>query len=189
MGWERTDEFVLEKEKEETHPEVYGLTAIFEIMEFPPQLTTDPDPVQGLCRWTKYHFEQMAVIGYDQLPEVFRPGDKAPAIYWRFDGTTTTNQQSYAVTWYNGVFYAHVIADSVTERNRWIKTIIEKLQLEGEVILPDNSPMFINRIVVRHGADPLREGQIEVTGRYGVLAQHRKENAQIKLMHAHMSRA
>lgn len=182
--WERSDAFHFETQKGETHPEVYGLSVRFEIMEFPPQFTTDPDPVQGLNRWTKDHFTKMAVIGYDKLPDVFRPSDGRPAVYWRFDSTAADARQGYAATWYTGVFYAHVIAQSVMERNRWIKAIAEKMQLEGEVILPDTSPLFVNRIAVRHAADPLREGQLELTGRYGVLAQKRKETAQLKLMHA-----
>lgn len=189
VEWQRSDEFVLETEKAETHPEVYGLTVTFDILAFPPQLTTDPDPIQGLNRWTKENFGQMAAIGYEEIPAVFKPSDTEPAIYWRFEGTATTSRQSYAVTWYTGVFYAHILAESVVERNRWIKAIIEKAQIAGEVILPDESPMFINRIAVRHNADPLREGQLELTGQYGVLTPPRKEPAQIKLMHAPTSMA
>ena len=189
VEWQRSDEFTIETQTGEKHPEVYGLTVIFDVLAFPPQLTTDPDPIQGLNRWTKDHFPTMTTIGYEALPVIFKPSDAEPAIYWRFEGTATTNRQSYAVTWYTGVFYAHIIADSVMERNRWIKAIIEKAQLEGEVILPDTSPMFINRIAVRHNADPLRDGQLELTGQYGVLSPPRKEPAQIKLNHAPTSMA
>ena len=183
--WDRSDAFELETQNAETHPEIYGLTMTFDVLAFPPQLTTDPDPIQGLNRWTKENFG-MTAIGYEALPVIFRPSDAEPAIYWRFEGTATTNRQSYAVTWYTGTFCAHIIADSVMERNRWIKAIIEKAQVEGEVILPDTSPMFINRITVRHSADPLREGQLELTGQYGVLMQPPKEPAQLKLNHAPM---
>lgn len=186
--WERSDSVLWETQNGETHPEVYGLRTRFEIMEFPPQLTTDPDPIQGLNRWIKKRFPEMAAIAYDNLPEVFRPTDTTPAIYWRFSGNLTTDRQSYAVTWYNGTFYGHILAESVMERNRWIKAITETMQLAGEVILPDDSPMFIKQINIRHGADPLREGQIELTGQYGVLAQHRKERAGYKLMHPYVNK-
>lgn len=63
------------------------------------------------------------------------------------------------------------------ERNRWIKVVMEKAQIAGKMILPDGSPMFINRVAVRHNADPLRDGQLELTRRYGVLAQPPKEPA------------
>ena len=185
--WDRSDMFSFETQTGQTHPEVYGLSMTFDILAFPPQLTVDPDPIQGLNRWTKRIAPGAAAIGYDPLPEVFRPTDGHPAIYWRFRGAEADNRQSYAVTWYNGTFCAHVMTEGVMERNRWIKAIVEAAQAEGEVILPDTSPMFIQRISIRHGADPLREGQLELTGRYGVLTQQRKERAQMKLMHAYGS--
>lgn len=178
--WERSDEFV---SMETTSPEVYGLTVTFALMAFPEQVTTDPDPVQGLNAWTKRRFPQMAVIAYDGMPPVWKPTEENPAVYWRFAGTSSTDLQSYAVTWYSGAFAAHVIAESVTERNRWVKAILERARIDGEIILTDTSPMLIKGIAARNGSDPLREGQIELTGRYGVLAQHRKETAQIKLNH------
>lgn len=184
MEWERSETFELERENVESHPEVYGLTMTFDVLAFPPQITTDPDPIQGLNRWIKKNFPEITAIGCEALPVIFRPSDEAPAIYWRFDGAAATNRQSYAVTWYTGTFCAHIIADSVMERNRWIKAIVEKAQTDGEVILPDTSPMFINRITVRHGADPLRDGQLELTGQYGVMRQMRKERAQEKLRKA-----
>lgn len=185
VEWERSDEFLYESghKSDNTSPEVYGLTATLSIMAFPEQLTTSPDPIQGLNAWTKLHFPKMTVIAYDDMLPVWKPSDDNPAIYWRFLGMSATNRQSYAVNWYTGTFAAHVIAESVAERNRWTKALTEWAQLEGEVILPDTSPMFINRISVRHNADPLRDGQIELTGQYGVLAQHRKETAQPKLIH------
>lgn len=41
--------------------------------------------------------------------------------------------------------------------------------------------MFIKQIQINHNADALRDGQLIILGQYGVLAQHRKEQAQIKL--------
>ena len=182
--WERSDEFAFEggsNTQDNTAPEVYGLTVTFELMEFPEQLSVTPDPIQGLNVWTKRHFPLAIAIAFDDMPAIWKRTDGNPAIYWRFEGTTSTNRQSYAVTWFTGKFAAHVIADSVTERNKWIKAIIEYAQIEGEVILSDTSPMFINQIEVRHNADPLREGQLGLTGQYGVLSQQPKESAQPKL--------
>ena len=179
--WERSDEFVYELE-DATAPEVYGLTVTYNLMEFPEQISTAPDPAQGLNAWTKRHFPQMAAIAYDQTPPILKPTDKNPAIYWRFEGTASTDKRSYAVAWFTGTFSAHVMAGSVTERNKWIKAIIERAQMDGEVVLADGSPMFINRITVRHNADPLREGQLGLTGQYGILTQPQKEPAQTKLM-------
>lgn len=181
--WERSDEFAFEggaNTSNNTTPEVYGITMTFELLEFPVQISTTPDPIQGLNAWIKAHFPPMAAIAYDEMPPIWKPSEEHPAVYWRFEGTASTNRQSCAVTWFTGTFAAHVITENVTERNKWTKAIAEWAQLDGEVILADTSPMFINRIAVRHGADPLREGQIALTGQYGVL---RVEDAQIRLLH------
>jgi len=185
--WERSEAFAHEKRdtiQGDTSPEVFGVTVVFDLLSFPSQLTTDPDPVQGLNHWTKRFFPEMNVITYDTLPSVWKPTDESPAIYWRFEGVATTDKQSYAVTWYSGDFAAHVIADSVEERNRWLKALCEQVQLDGEVVLLDGSPMFAKQIKIRHNAEPLREGQMALTGSYGVLAQQRKEMAQPALNRA-----
>lgn len=185
--WNRSDAFAYEMPANvggNTAPEVIGITLTFDLLEFPEQLTTDPDPVQGLNLWVRDNFPGMNVINLDNTLPVWKPTDENPAIYWRFEGTATGDQQSYAVTWYNGTFAAHVIAQSVTERNRWTKAIIERLQRDGEVLLADSSPMFAKRIEIRHNADPLREGQLLLLGQYGVLEQQRKEYAQPPLNNA-----
>jgi hypothetical protein len=164
-----------------TAPEVIGIMLTFDLLEFPEQMTVEPDPVQGLNNWTKANFPGMSVINFDGLPPVWKPSDENPAIYWRFEGTAANDRQSYAVNWYTGQFAAHVITGEVTQRNRWTKAVIEKIQIDGEVLLADGSPMFAKQIAVRHNADPLREGQLLLTGQYGVLAQHRKEYVQIPL--------
>lgn len=188
--WERSDEFIVSESKDKSsHPEVYGVTVAFDLLEFPEQLSTTPDPIQGLNAWTKRHFPSMTAVAYDAMPPIWRPTDTSPAIYWRFEGTTATSRQSYAVSWFTGAFAAHILACSVTERNRWIKALIERAQADGEVVLTDGSPMFINRITVRHDADPLREGQLALTGQYGVLTQPYKETAQIKLIHPYHNMA
>lgn len=188
--WERSDEFAVSETRDKTtHPEVYGVTVTFDLLEFPEQLSTTPDPIQGLNAWTKRYFPLMTTIASDAMPPIWKPTDENPAIYWRFEGTAGTNRQSYAVSWFTGTFAAHILACSVTERNRWTKALIERAQADGEVVLTDGSPMFINQIAVRHGADPLREGQLALTGQYGVLTQPYREAAQIKLIHPYHSMA
>ena len=188
--WDRSDEFSLEGNEHGTsQPEVYGLTAAFELMAFPEQLTADPDPIEGLNRWTKERFGTVSMIAYDRMPEVWKPSDENPAVYWRFEGASGTDRQSYAVTWLTGQFAAHVIAGTVAGRNRWLKAIMERARAEGEIILADGSPMFLKQASVRHGADPLREGQLLLTGQYGILTGEPEETARFRLDHAYFSKA
>jgi hypothetical protein len=189
-AWSRSDAFAFETSSNSggnTAPEVFGVTVMFDLMEFPEQLTTDPDPIQSLNEWTRAYFPDITVINLDEPPPVWKPADNNPAIYWRFEGTAANDRQTYSVNWYTGQFAAHVIARSVTERNRWTKAIAERIQLDGEVILTDGSPMFAKQIVVRHSADFLREGQLLLTGNYGVLAARRRERTQCPLNRAVLS--
>ena len=188
--WERSDEFLASEARDKTsHPKVYGTTVTFALLEFPEQISTSPDPIQGLNAWTKKYFPSMTAVAYDTMPPVWKPSDVAPAIYWRAEGAASGNRQNYSVIWFTGTFAAHIIAPSVTERNKWAKAIIERAQIDGEVVLADTSPMFINQIAVRHNADALRDGQLSLTGQYGVLAQAYKEPAQIKLLHPYYNPA
>ena len=175
--WRNSEAFVYEMPVTvggNTAPEVFGVTMFFDLLQFPEQLTSEPDPIQGLNAWTREHFPKMTIIGLDELPTVRKPTDEHPVVYWRFEGTATTDVQSYAVQWYTAQFAAHVIAHTIPERNRWTKAIAERMQHDGEVLLTDQSPMFAKNITIRNNADPLREGGILFVGKYGVL---RKENS------------
>jgi len=185
--WNRSDAFAYESSantQNNKEPEVFGVTLLFDLLSFPQQLTTDPDPTEAINFWTKDNFAPLCVIAHDAMPPVWKPTDEHPAIYWRFVGASVTDRQSYSVTWYDGQFAAHIIAATVQERNRWIKALVEQMQLDGEVLLADGSPMFVKQVAIRHGADPLREGQVTLAGQYGVLAAQRKERAQNPLNQA-----
>ena len=188
--WHRSDLFFNTRQEGsagDTSPEVFGVVVLFDLLQFPEQLTTDPDPIQGLNYWIRNHFPDMVVIAHDPMEPIWKPSDQHPAIYWRFEGSTL-DRSSYAVNWYNGQFAAHIISPSVQERNRWLKSIAERIQIDGEVVLVDKSPMFARQLTIRHGADPLREGQLLLSGQYGVLAQQRRETAEMPLNHAHFDR-
>lgn len=186
--WNRSETFEFDggNAQKNREPEIFGVTILFDLLTFPSQITTDPDPIEGLVAFTKRNFPNLSVISVDEIPRVWKPTDENPAIYWRFIGAATA-AQNYSVSWYNGTFAAHIIADTVPERNRWIKAITEKMQADGEVVLFDGSPMFVNRIEIRHDADPLREGQLGVTAQYGVLTSKAKMPARIPLNNANIA--
>jgi hypothetical protein len=185
--WVRSDAFM--QETTPTTPEVFGTTLTFDLMAFPEQLTTDPDPVQALNTWTRENFPETVLIAVGDSPPIWKPTDGRPAVYWRIDGVVSNDRQNYSVAWFNGQFACHVIARSVADGRRLIKAIIEEIQTKGEVLLHDGSPMFVTQITARSGADPLREGQILLAGRYGVLKKHKKELAAVPLKRINFSDA
>ena len=188
--WNRSDAFGYQASTDvtkNTAPEIIGVTLTFDVLQFPEQMTIDPDPIQGLNQWTQRNFPGMALIGYGEIPPIWKPTDAKPAIYWRFESTSANDRQTYAVNWYTGQFAAHVIADTIKERNGWTKAIAEQIQIDGEIVLPDGSPMFAKQIAIRHNSDPLRDGQLLLTGQYGVQAQRRKEYAELLLTRSTLS--
>lgn len=166
-----------DKNMEVSPVETYGVTMEFDLIEFHSQVATDPDPIQGANGWIKTHFPEVLVIGWDDMPPIWQPSDEYPAIYWRLGGYEGDERQTYSVNWYVGQFALHLFTKTVSQRNTWLKTVVESLQLEGEILLLDESPLFIKKILIVHQGDALREGQLKMWGEYGVLVQRRKEKA------------
>jgi hypothetical protein len=189
IQWRRTDSFETAKEtkfyqKDKNVPMVAGATLQFDAIAFPSQLSFDPDPAEGFNYWTKRFFPEACVMPEDAKPGVMKPGGESPLVYWQIVSSGSTDRNSYAVTWYQCQMMGHVIVNNVEERNRWVKALVEELNIRGEVILADASPFFIERIVTRGDADRVWDGQIEITGRFGVLTARRKEPVSQKLNYA-----
>lgn len=182
--WASSDAFSAEpkvKTTEASPTEVIGVISTYYLTEFPSQITTEPDPVVGCNRWLKQHFPETKSIEFDTLPTVWKGSDVEPAVYWRFEGEDSL-RENYSVSWYLARLCVHVITDTIQERNRWTKAIVEALKRDGEVLLEDESPMFVKQISIKHDGDALRTGQIFITGEYGVLETKRKERAAPRLM-------
>jgi hypothetical protein len=179
VQWRRTDSFETAKEtkfyqKDKNVPTIAGTTLQFDVVAFPSQLTFNPDPIEGFNYWTKRFFPEACVLPVDAKPGVTRPGEKSPLVYWQWISSAATDKNTYAVTWYQCQIMGHVIMNDHVERNRWVKAIAEELSLQGEVVLADASPLFIERITMRGDADRVWDGQIGITGRFGVLNTPRK---------------
>jgi hypothetical protein len=189
VQWKRTDSFETAKEtkffqKDKNMPTIIGSTLQFDVIAFPSQLSFDPDPIEGLNYWTKHFYPEACVLPMDARPGVMKPGKDAPVVYWQFiSSSADDSRNTYAANWYQGQFIGHVIVDNEEERSRWVKAIVEELNIRGEVILADNSPLFIDHIVTRWDVDRVWDGQISVTGTFGVLATPRKNPVAPKLNH------
>lgn len=178
---------ISQRNMEASAVETYGITVVFELVAFLTQVTTVPDPVSGLNCWTKKLFPDLKVVGVDPLSEVTLPSDEVPLIYWRFSGFVGEIPPTYSVQWYDTQIFLHVFAGSVPCRNGWVKAIFEKLQEEGEILLSDDSPLWIGKVQVLHDGHPLKQGQGKLLGRYGVLVSERRARAVEKLKNVSFS--
>lgn len=165
MVWNRSDYFEGEGEKD---PKIVGYTILFDILAFPNQQALTPSPVWALNSFIKKIEENAKVIGYDTLDELWRPSESAPAVYVRI-ASNDFSRSSYAVAWLKAVLNVHVIAPDPNARLNLLQKIIHELSLAGEAITDDGSPFFVQQIKHSMSTDPLRVGQMTVTGEYGVL--------------------
>lgn len=172
--WSRSDPF----ETEGAEPKKLGISVFFDIIAYPIQETTTPDPVLSAMNWISERYDGLKVIGKSELDELWFPSDDNPACYVRISGETSTVRPSYSVTWLRAKLIVHIICPSIKARLKWLKSIADALSLEGEIIMEDESPMFIKSLSFDSGSNPISGGQMSFDGEYGVL---RKQEEAIKL--------
>lgn len=147
-----------------------GITLVFDIMAYPVQYTDSPDPILATNEWLKTIYQDSYVIGKDKLPATWKPTDTNPALYCRLmtlgDGKLPS---SAAVTWIGANMRINVMAPSEHVRSRIVKQTVQLLNNATRIMLDDGSPMLLDPATGNMVADPLREGQIQIKGTYGVL--------------------
>lgn len=173
--WSRSDAFETEGEE----PKKHGISVYFDIVAYPIQETTTPDPVLSTMSWINERYSDMMVIGKSELEELWFPTDENPACYVRMSGTTSTVRPSYSVTWLRAKLVVHIICPNIKARLRWLKSIADVLALEEEIIMEDESPMFIKSLSFDSGSNPINAGQMSFDGEYGVL-RPQQEGTKIK---------
>ena len=166
--WSRSDPFETEGEE----PKKMGISVYFDIVAYPIQMTTTPDPVLSTMNWIKEHQAEIMVIGHDRLDELWFPTDENPACYVRIGGETSQVRPSYSVVWLRANMVVHIICPSAKARVMWLKRLAEDLAIEEEIITDDESPMFIKALTINHGSNPINAGQLTFDGEYGVLRKH-----------------
>lgn len=126
--------------------------------------TFEPDPIAGLRTWAEAKWDEVQVD-----PTQWTPSDEEPGVLFRL-GPVSVIEYLSSVTWYRADVRAHVIAPSRQVRLDWTRKVTEGLANARHVALGDGSFFYLEG---RLGADaalhPIREGQIALQGRFGVL--------------------
>lgn len=176
FAWARTDGFTV-NENENRDEGHLGLTIgneiRFDILEYPSMITTDPDPIMAIDRYIKGLFPGVLVIGYDRMEEIEEATAGRPVIYCRLTSSTNT-ETSNMVAWMDCVIGVHVICPNNEVRTKVAAAIAQKLSVDGEVNMFDDSPMHVRRLQANYRSDYLKEGQVFITGHYGVLRYRAK---------------
>lgn len=174
FAWARTDSFEISSRENGNDTRVIGMDIRFDIIEYDSQETTDPDPIAGLNQFIKGIYDNSLVIGLDRLEDIIVTSTERPVFYCHLD-SVTRDVETNQVVWMKGVLSVHVLCPDAAIRRKLTMALAQQLSLDGEVILVDKSPMFVERLQVNYKADYLKNGQLIVNVRYGVLRPTYKE--------------
>lgn len=165
FAWERQEAFSLPKKEENL---VVGCDIQFDILEYTNQETTDPDPVIAVNQYIKELFPECIIIGMDRMEEVTEPSEQRPVVYCRL-AAAEKGKETNTVAWMNGKLAIHILCPDIEVRHKITAAITNEMALDGEIIMLDKSPMFIDRLQWDNKSDYLKEGQIFLDVKYGLL--------------------
>ena len=164
VAWARTESYAIEGK------EVWCKEMAFDILEYPEQFSTDPDPVLAVAAYIKKIFPETMVLGIDNVGD-FIETSKTPVLYCRLANIQhTTGHCMNTISWFIGKIAVHLIYPGATTRFN------QKLAIDEEIIMLDDSPMIIQNLELNNKSDYLREGQLTITGKYGCLRGNTKHH-------------
>ena len=115
----------------------------------------------GTNRFIKEMYPDSIVVGYDKMNDITEASKEVPVIYCRLL-TSDLAEQTNTVAWMDGRLAVHILCPDGVVRRKMAMAIAQKLSLAGEVILLDKSQ-------IDNKSDYLKDGQVFITGRYGLL--------------------
>lgn len=169
FAWARTEPFLLEGNN------VMGEAIDFDLMEYCPQETTDPDPIMPLGKYIKELYPEIMVIGMDKLPEMLDTVEK-PIVYCRIQTLNKVSGHNMnMVSWMDCRMAVHLLYPNKEKNIKILAALAQKMSLDERIIMLDGSPMSIAEVQIDRQADYLKAGQLYITGRYGVLKYKAKQ--------------
>lgn len=171
VAWAKTDAYTLQGQA------VIIKEMEFDILEYPSQETTDPDPVLAVGTYIKSMYPEAVVLGIDRIGEYVNPAD-TPVFYCRLENTqNTTGHCMNTITWFHARVAVHLIYPDAATRLKMAAAISQQMAKNTEIIMLDQSPMELTGLEVNNKADYLREGQLVITGKYGCLRGGEKKHS------------
>lgn len=170
FAWARTDAFTIDGDKGNA---TIGSEVRFDILEYPSWETSDPDPVMAVNKYIKEMYPECIIMGYDTMEEITEATADCPVIYCRLI-SADKSRETNTVAWMDGKIAVHILCPDSGTRIKMASAITNKMSLDGEIIMLDHSPMFIKHLQADYKSDYLKDGQIFITGHYGLLRYRAK---------------
>lgn len=170
FAWARSDSFTVDGNKgnAKSASMTIGCEIRFDILEYPSQETSDPDPIVATNKYIKGIYPECLIMGYDRMEEITEATAERPVIYCRLISADKA-EETNTVAWMDGRIAVHILCPDSETRLKMAAAIANSMSLDGEIIMLDYSPMFIKRLQANYKSDYLKDGQIFVTGHYGLL--------------------
>ena len=153
---------------EEKNELLIGSEIRFDIIEYPCQETTDPDPIVAMARYIKGMYPDSIVVGIDHMDDETEASKEAPVFYCRLTSIDKL-EETNTVVWMNGKIAVSLLCPDSPTRLKMAAAVGNSLSLDGEVEMLDGSPMYIDHMTADLKSDYLKNGQIFITARYGLL--------------------
>lgn len=168
--WSRTDAFTIDENGNGANGSslTIGSEIRFDILEYPFFETSDPDPVAAVNQYIKELYPECLVMGYDRMEAITEATGERPVIYCRLI-SINKSRETNTVTWMDGRIAVHILCPNSEIRIKMAAAVTNRMSLDGEVIMLDYSPMFIKRLETNYKSDYLKDGQIFISGSYGLL--------------------
>ena len=117
------------------------------------------------------------MLGVDTVGE-FTEASVTPIFYSRLvtmDKASGHNMN--IVAWMDCRMAVHLLCPDKAMNLKMLAAVMQKISVDEKIILLDNSPMNISEVQIDKQADYLKQGQLYVTGRFGVLKYKEKPHA------------
>lgn len=175
FAWANTNGFTIPGQN------IIGQTITFDIVEYPDQQTTDPDPQIALAKYLKEFYPECIVLGMDRIGEITDAADK-PILYVEVTNITKTSWFCMnTIAWMDCRMTVHLLCPDPSVKQKMCVAIQQKLANDEQVMMLDNSLMRINGVVYDGSADYLRNGQLIINARYGILKNNFKPHTIIHI--------
>lgn len=171
-AWNRTEQFSLKETKSTsaayTNNLVVGCDITFDILEYPKQISTDPDPVMALNQYIADAVPEAVILHHHEIDDFIETSSRNPVVYVRNAGYRL-DRQTNTVCWMKGTLHVHLLCPDSSVRMQIITALANQMALAGEVTMLDGSPMFVNAIEGDNSADYMTAGQMKLETMYGIL--------------------
>ena len=155
-----------------------GLTMHFQVYCYPVKRPSTVNPASLLASWCKSFVEGTGQSAYflaagENLPQVFKPTAKKPAIYWRLAKIEPCSwmKDRPGADFRTASLQGHVIVPGQSEEEAELVLRLDQAIEKAERIICDDLSMFVSKEDSTDlTADAMRQGQLTVKAAYGIAA-------------------